>query len=100
MMTAKPSISINLEGSRVVFRNMKAFFKTHYQGLTAARRGGLSPWCGVGHLELSDPLLAPKWYSAICRPENGRTVPGPAEINGEIHIVYDGLIAVEERLIP
>jgi hypothetical protein len=100
MMTAKPSISINLEGSRVVFRNMTVFFKNlHYQGLNAAKRGGPSPWCGGGHLELSDRLLAQKWYSAICRPENGRTVRH-AEINGEIHIFYDALIAVEERLIP
>ena len=41
-----------------------------------------------------------KRYTALLREEVGRTVSGPAEIDEEIHALYEALIATEGRLGP
>jgi RNA polymerase sigma factor (sigma-70 family) len=41
-----------------------------------------------------------KRYTAILRQEVGRTVSGPAEIDGEIHALCDSLISAEGRMVP
>jgi len=41
-----------------------------------------------------------KRYTALLREEVGRTVSDPAEIDEEIHALYEALIATEGRLGP